>query len=136
MVKKITFKIYTLGCKVNQYDSNFLAKRLQIYGLKLVKNQADIALVNSCAITKSAITKTRKMITKAKRENPNAKIILFGCWPNVYEIKNKEAGSDKVIISHKFNDLLNIIGKIAGITLHNKSLSVNNLVQNDKARYF
>ncbi|MFA6171683.1 MAG: tRNA (N(6)-L-threonylcarbamoyladenosine(37)-C(2))-methylthiotransferase MtaB [Patescibacteria group bacterium] len=86
MAKK--FKIYTLGCKVNQYDSGVLAGKLKAAGFLLVKNNASLAIVNTCAVTQTAIRKGRKMVVKARKENPKARIIITGCWPKVY----KEAG--------------------------------------------
>ncbi|MDD5072080.1 MAG: tRNA (N(6)-L-threonylcarbamoyladenosine(37)-C(2))-methylthiotransferase MtaB [Patescibacteria group bacterium] len=79
------FKIYTLGCKVNQYDSNRLAAGLEAAGFILVGDKADFAIVNTCAVTQSAISKGKRMINKARKENPEAKIILVGCWPRVYK---------------------------------------------------
>jgi threonylcarbamoyladenosine tRNA methylthiotransferase MtaB len=87
---KNKFKIYTLGCKVNQYDSGALSEKLIASGFKLVKDNADLAIVNTCAVTQAAIRKGRQMINKAKRENPEAKIVLIGCWARVYEIDDVE----------------------------------------------
>lgn len=83
MNKKIKIAIGTLGCKVNQYDSQALSDLLEEKGYKLVpfSGKADIYIVNSCAVTNSAITKSRRKINKAQKTNPKAKIILSGCWP-------------------------------------------------------
>ena len=76
-----TYKIYTLGCKVNQYDSLCLKRKLDQVGLLAVDNNADIAIVNSCAVTATAINKSKRMLNIAKKENPEASIALLGCWP-------------------------------------------------------
>jgi threonylcarbamoyladenosine tRNA methylthiotransferase MtaB len=85
MSKKIKNKIAigTLGCKVNQYDSQALGDLLEEEGYDLVpfSARADIYIINSCAVTGSAINKSRKKINRAKKTNPKAKIILSGCWP-------------------------------------------------------
>ncbi len=76
-----TYKIYTLGCKVNQYDSLCLKRKLDQVGLRAVENNADIAIINSCAVTTTAINKSKRMLNVAKKESPEASIALLGCWP-------------------------------------------------------
>ncbi|MFA6306368.1 MAG: MiaB/RimO family radical SAM methylthiotransferase [Patescibacteria group bacterium] len=87
-MKNIKIKIYTLGCKVNQYDSGKLAGELVRAGFITADKNADIAVINSCAVTKTAIIKSGRMVKLAKKENPKAKIVLAGCWPKTYGIKN------------------------------------------------
>ncbi|MFH0892254.1 MAG: tRNA (N(6)-L-threonylcarbamoyladenosine(37)-C(2))-methylthiotransferase MtaB [Candidatus Falkowbacteria bacterium] len=89
-MRNYTYKIYTLGCKVNQYDSGSLSDKLQAAGLKPVESGADLTVVNTCAVTGTAILKNRRMIDKAKKENPGARIALLGCWPKV----NKKTADD------------------------------------------
>jgi len=84
MRKNINFKIYTLGCKINQYDSaslkNFLIKK----GFKKGSENLDIIIINSCSVTKVAIHKAQKLMSSLKKEFSKAKIVLIGCWPRVY----------------------------------------------------
>jgi threonylcarbamoyladenosine tRNA methylthiotransferase MtaB len=87
-MNKVKYKIYSLGCKVNQYDAGKIGGDLALLGFKEVDGAADLALVFSCAVTASAITKSRQMINKAKKENPKARIILSGCWPRTAKIDN------------------------------------------------
>jgi threonylcarbamoyladenosine tRNA methylthiotransferase MtaB len=89
-------KIYTLGCKVNQYDSDDLSKKLNQISFDFVEKNADWAIVNTCAVTKNAIRKDRQMISKARNENPEAKIVLFGCFPEVYKDEANELGVDYI----------------------------------------
>ena len=70
-----TYKIYTLGCKVNQYDSLQLKRKLDGVGLRLADNNADIAIINTCAVTATAINKSRRALNLAKKENPQAGIV-------------------------------------------------------------
>ncbi len=81
--KKIAF--FTLGCRTNQYDSEALQEMARGLGYKIVpfSQKADFYVINSCAVTVSAITKSRRRINQACRLNPHAKIILTGCWPQV-----------------------------------------------------
>jgi len=85
-----TYKIYTSGCKVNQYDSGKLAAELERAGLVAAAENADIAIINSCAVTQTAINKSRRMINKARKENPKAEIRLIGCWAKLKGEKIKK----------------------------------------------
>ena len=75
------FYIETLGCKVNQYESEGIAARLEEKGLQRSdKNQPhDICIVNTCAVTSKAGMQSRQAIRKLIRENPDARIIVTGC---------------------------------------------------------
>lgn len=72
---KITF--YTLGCKVNQYESQSLKEELLNCGIG--ENAPDIIVVNSCTVTAESDRKTRQTVNRARKENPNAVIVLTGC---------------------------------------------------------
>ncbi|MFP4168332.1 MAG: MiaB/RimO family radical SAM methylthiotransferase [Desulfonatronovibrionaceae bacterium] len=71
----------TLGCKINQYETQALIETWETAGLKCRQSakEADIVLVNSCAVTARAVRDTRKAIRKAAAENPMAGIIVTGC---------------------------------------------------------
>ena len=115
MNKKIKKKIAigTLGCKVNQYDSQALGDLLEEKGYELVpfSARADIYIVNSCAVTDSAIAKSRRKINKAQKINPKAKIILSGCWPQtgakkIPEISVVHGTKDRKKILELINDYI------------------------------
>jgi len=127
MAKK--FKIYTLGCKVNQYDSGKLASGLIKAGMAAVEKNADIAVINSCAVTKTAIVKSARMIKLAKKENPEAKIVLAGCWPKTEEIKNNKVGADSIL---KGTDVIKFLTKSKIKKNKNNNLSK----QTEHSRYF
>jgi threonylcarbamoyladenosine tRNA methylthiotransferase MtaB len=83
-------KFFTLGCKVNQYESQALMEEFVYRGYQITKDVADIYIINTCSVTKRADAKSREAILKAKKENPNAKIIACGCMVQL----NKEALKD------------------------------------------
>jgi len=93
-MKQNKFKIYTLGCKVNQYDSADLNRKMIAAGFTWVEKGADIVIVNTCCVTKTAISKCKRMINKARAENPKAKVIVMGCWPKAYKSEVKKLGVD------------------------------------------
>ncbi|MFA6106507.1 MAG: tRNA (N(6)-L-threonylcarbamoyladenosine(37)-C(2))-methylthiotransferase MtaB [Patescibacteria group bacterium] len=109
MAQGNSYKIYTLGCKVNQYDSRSLAGKLGAAGFSLVKKNADLAIINTCAVTKTAIQKGRRTINRARKENPKAKIAVMGCWPKVYEAH--EHRKDGLIIVKDDREMDAVIAK-------------------------
>ena len=81
--KKVAF--VTLGCKVNQYETNAMAQKLIDAGYKIVEYGAspDIYIINTCTVTNMSDRKSRQMLRKAKDNNPNSKIIAVGCYVQV-----------------------------------------------------
>ena len=75
------FYIYTLGCKVNTYESNVISDLLKDKGYKEVSNleDADVYIINTCTVTNTADNKSLKTIRQAHRANPDALIIVCGC---------------------------------------------------------
>ncbi len=74
------FTIRTLGCKVNQYESQVLRENLVKVGfVESPSAPADIVVVNSCTVTGKADAKTRRLIKRLKKENPNATVVVTGC---------------------------------------------------------
>lgn len=81
-----TFKIITLGCKVNQFESASLkASLLDSDWSEASKNEeADVIVVNTCIVTKTASSQSRQAINKAVRENPSCVVAAVGCYAQVY----------------------------------------------------
>ena len=78
--KKVAF--YTLGCKVNQYETESIKNQLIKKGYEEVsfEDKADIYIVNSCTVTSVADRKTRNMLRRAKKINPDGAVIVTGCY--------------------------------------------------------
>lgn len=77
-----TFKISTLGCKVNQSESDMIAKQLQA-GNWLpadINNPSQLVVINTCTVTQKAAMQSRQAVRQAIRANPNARIIVTGCY--------------------------------------------------------
>ena len=79
--EKITAGIYTLGCKVNQYESEAIAERLQQEGIEILSptSRCDIYIINTCTVTAESDRKARQFIRRAIKQNPNAFILVTGC---------------------------------------------------------
>ena len=76
----------TLGCKVNQYESEVTAELLDQAGYSKAESyqESDINIVNSCTVTATGDAKNRKLIRRIRRENPDSIIILCGCMPQAF----------------------------------------------------
>ena len=77
-----TFKTVTLGCKVNQYETEYLREGLVRLGYAEAADgqQADLCVVNTCTVTAEADLKSRKLIRQFARRHPRAEIIVMGCY--------------------------------------------------------
>jgi threonylcarbamoyladenosine tRNA methylthiotransferase MtaB len=92
-------RTYTLGCKVNQYETEYLREGLLGIGYVDADTQeaADLCLVNTCTVTSEGDSKSRQVIRRLARDNPQARIVVMGCYatrapeevaalPNVVEV--------------------------------------------------
>lgn len=76
------FKVVTLGCRTNQYESQAYINQLENLGYSSAKDEekADLCIVNTCTVTQSADSHSRHALSKLHRENPSAKIVVTGCY--------------------------------------------------------
>ena len=74
---------YTLGCKVNQYETQIMEQRLKAAGFDIVPPEqfADVYIVNSCTVTAESDRKTRQILRRLNAGNPQALTVLSGCFP-------------------------------------------------------
>lgn len=94
----MTYKIYTLGCKVNTYESNVMSDILKNNNYVETSNNADVAIINTCTVTNTADNKSLKTIRHAIKENPNAIILVCGCLSqNKVDIINEIDGVNIII---------------------------------------
>ena len=91
--------IDTLGCKVNLFESEYLYDQLQTLQWDRSKNgQGDLCIINTCTVTKEADRQSRQAVRRAIRRNPNAKIIVTGCYAEMQPEKCAEIpGVDLVV---------------------------------------
>ena len=88
--------IYSLGCKVNIYESEYVISLLKKNNYEIVDftTYADIYIINTCSVTNQSDKKSRKAISLAKKNNPNAIIVVMGCYS---QVKPEEIDADIVI---------------------------------------
>ena len=81
----MTFNIVTLGCKVNQYESELMYEYMCDAGFLPVDDySADVVVINTCTVTHTSDSKNRKVINRVRRENKDAIIVLCGCMPQAF----------------------------------------------------
>lgn len=77
--------VITLGCKVNQYESQAMLQQLLHAGFSpSMGESADVVLINSCTVTATSDHKVRQTLHRARRQNPGAVIVLTGCMPQAF----------------------------------------------------
>ena len=96
-----TFAIHTLGCKVNTYESDVMAQKLKSSGYSELSfdEAADIYIINTCTVTNIADRKSRQMLRRARKLNPDALIVAAGCYVDdaIKNDKLEELIADRVI---------------------------------------
>ncbi|MEZ4357898.1 MAG: tRNA (N(6)-L-threonylcarbamoyladenosine(37)-C(2))-methylthiotransferase MtaB [Eubacteriales bacterium] len=104
-------RIITLGCKVNQYDSEAFFKSLKSEGFELAGKgeEADLYIINTCTVTAEADRKSRQTISRIRREHKGAKIVVAGCMAQRDKDTAMELGADIVVGT---NNRKNIIKSI------------------------
>ena len=106
--------LHNLGCKVNGYEMDAMQQMLQERGYKIVPfdEEADIYIVNTCTVTNIADRKSRQMLHKAKKRNPEATVVAVGCYVQAgSEEALKDSGADLAIGNNKKKDLAEILEK-------------------------
>ena len=84
-MEKKTVAFYTLGCKVNQYETNAMTQQFIQAGYEVVDfiNNADVYIINTCTVTNMSDRKSRQMIRRVKEKNPKAIVVACGCYAQV-----------------------------------------------------
>ena len=102
----------TLGCKVNQYETDAMEEILEKNGYEIVsfKETADVYIINTCSVTNMADRKSRQMIHRAKKNNPDAVIVAAGCYVQAAEEEMaKKNMADILVGNNKKKDIAHIL---------------------------
>src|SRR5437764_7632901 len=77
-----TCRLLTLGCKVNQYETQYVKELLQANGYReaAADEMADLCVVNTCTVTREADAKGRQLIRRLAQVNPGAALVVMGCY--------------------------------------------------------
>jgi threonylcarbamoyladenosine tRNA methylthiotransferase MtaB len=126
----LKFKITTLGCKVNQSESEAIAHCLKASEMIPIGKNADVCIVNTCAVTQKACMQSRQAIRQAIRSNPKAKIIVTGCYAQTAADEIKEIKGVQKIIgqAEKY--------KIPETITREKGRQIDGAVSNNRKNFF
>ncbi len=148
-LNKPSFIVKSLGCKVNHYDSAFLKKELFKRGFvefsekreeKRTNIFPDLVIINTCTVTKKAITKDQQVIRELAKKFKTSKIVVMGCWPQT----DKNISDNKIIFDDRelffwgvgnLSELANNLSDRFKVDSNN-FLETGLLVSTDRARYF
>lgn len=112
MTESLKAAFLTLGCKVNQYETDAMRELLETAGYDIVdfKERADVYIINTCSVTNMADRKSRQMIHRARKKNPDAVVVAAGCYVQAAENELKEKGiADVLIGNNKKKDIVRIL---------------------------
>ena len=112
-MKKVAF--YTLGCKVNQYETNVMSDMFKNEGYDIVdfEDIADVYVVNTCTVTNMSDRKSRQIIRRAKQINSDAILCVVGCYAQVAKSELEKIDDIDVILgTNEKNEILQAVKRI------------------------
>lgn len=104
--------LHNLGCKVNAYETESMQQQLEARGYEIVPfdQQADVYIINTCSVTNIADRKSRQMLHRAKKLNPQAVVVAAGCYVQVAaDSLKKDDAVDIIIGNNKKGELADIL---------------------------
>ena len=138
-----TVAFCTLGCKVNQYETNAMEQQFIENGYSVVSfnEMADIYIINTCTVTNMSDKKSRQMIRKAKQINPNSIVVAVGCYVQVAKEKLEEIEElDLILGNNEKKDIVKYIEKykekvhLEDVMHQNEFVEFGTTVHMDKTR--
>lgn len=113
-MKKFSFLIRSLGCKVSQYDGERLAEKLGNLGLVADESNPDIFILNGCSVTGRASQKVRQTLRAARKRWPGVKIVLAGCEARLRGQRHEESPEADCVLPHydDFATVLEMVQKL------------------------
>lgn len=112
-MRKVAF--YTLGCKVNQYDTEAVLENFKENGYEVVDfgEYADIYVVNTCTVTHLSDRKCRQMLRKTKKINQDSILVAMGCYAQIAgdEIKNQVEEIDIIVGTNKRSEIVSLVSE-------------------------
>lgn len=127
---KVAF--YTLGCKVNQYETDIMIKEFMDKGYEVVKftEKANIYVINSCSVTNMSTRKTRQYLSRAK--NMGGIVVLVGCYAEVVKEENNIKNVDLVLGNEEKKEVVKYVEKY--LEENNIKFS-DSKIENNKVKY-
>lgn len=127
MLNKVAF--YTLGCKVNQYETEAMTELFKKASYEVVDHEeyADVYVINTCTVTNMSDRKSRQFIRRSKKINPNSIIAVVGCYSQVAPEEILDIEEVNVVMGT--NDRNKIVEIIEGITKQDKISTVDDIMK-------
>ena len=116
-----TVAFITLGCKVNQYETNAMAQKFIENGYELIEDDtksADIYIINTCTVTNMSDRKSRQMLRRVKEKNKNAIVVAVGCYAQVAKDELEKIPEIDLVLGN--NEKADIIKYVNNFILENK----------------
>src|ERR1041385_5014049 len=90
----------TLGCKVNQYETQRILDSFEERGCAITEftNPADVYVINTCSVTQAAERKSRQMVRRLSRQNPDAIVVMTGCYGEMAKIKSETVEEATLVV--------------------------------------
>ena len=127
MERKKKAAFHTLGCKVNTYETDAMEQMMRDGGYDIVpfEKGADVYIINTCSVTNMADHKSRQMLRRARKMNPDAVVVAVGCYVQADPQKAVEdTGADLVIGNNRKKDLLQILHDFMEGRGHNAVINI------------
>ncbi len=130
MSKKKTVSFYTLGCKVNQYETQAMKEMFAVCGYDIVSHTevCDVYIINTCTVTKLSDKKSRQMIRRVKRINPNSIVAVVGCYAQVSVDEVKKISGVNVVIGT--NQRAKIVDVVESVEPNEMVILVEDIMRN------
>ena len=112
-MKKVRFSVDTLGCKINQSESDFIVKELRKKGMEQVswRGSPDFCIINTCTVTSQSDRKARQVIRRIRSRNKNSKIMVTGCFVVFNKKFLKECSIDFIVENKNKDKIPDLIEK-------------------------
>ncbi len=127
-MKKVAF--YTLGCKVNQYETEYMEERFKEKGYDVVafSEPADVYIINTCSVTAMADRKSRNAVYRAHKTNPQAIIAVAGCYSQVNPEEFEKMDFVDIVLGNNKDKTVDAVEEFSG----NKIFSVDDISKERK----
>jgi threonylcarbamoyladenosine tRNA methylthiotransferase MtaB len=113
-MKKFSFLIRSLGCKVSQYDGERLGEKLINLGLVADENNPDIFILNGCSVTGRASQKVRQTLRAARKRWPTARIVLAGCEARLRGQRHEDSPEADFTLPH-YHDFATVLAMVQAL---------------------
>ena len=126
--KKVAF--YTLGCKVNQYETNGMIQIFTNAGYKIVpfEEEANIYKINTCTVTNMSDRKSRQILRQAKKNNPNSIVVAIGCYAQIAKKEIEKIEEIDLVLGN--NEKVNILEYVEKFLKNRNNINIEDIMQN------